>query len=109
MTIQRVKTVADEQVGTKFNVTQVAMLADGKRVVKMVPVSDTETIENNALWTGAAKGKAELTVTNNEFSEFFKPGRSYIVHFTEVPMEADPEEQKSEASAKELAGGGKKK
>ena len=97
-----IKTAADERVGAKFNVTQVTLMADGKRTVKMAPVTDINKNDNNALWTGAAKGKAEITVTNNEYNEFFKPGRSYEVLFREIPIEADPEEQPGGKSAKAL-------
>ena len=72
-------------VSAKFNVTKVARMANGQTVATMQPVTDVDNMALNTMWTGAAKGKAEITVTNNQHADFFVPGASYSVTYTRLP------------------------
>lgn len=83
----------------RMNVLKRIEHADGKLTVQLQAVSDTEAPERNRLWLGAAKGKMELTITNNEFEQFFKRGRSYGLQIIELPDEDEAPSDKSEAPA----------
>ena len=55
-------------------------------LVKMYAVQATNE-ENKSFWKYTPSGNIEMTISNPDTFELFKPGKEFYIDFTEVPKE----------------------